>query len=769
MAAMLAFILFTDEAGAQTSFPARPLYYVFGASSWFSYSPYEPTGGLYSDPDSAFEPLFNYSAGLEGRVYSFLSEHVSSYGGKLVSYNLHLTNSTFPEGVNITAQATISVTFSCPVGFLLSSTQCVDPVTRRSECPAGTIFDSINGCIAPPPAPPACQKNAQGSCNEPNKEPDPCASTPMPIHMGTGNKYLTEIDYQSGYKNGLSYIRHYNSQSAAQSGSMGVGWRHNFDHFLQPDTIGGVPAMVMNRANGSAYTFISSAGAYVRESGFVNDTLLQLKDNNGMPIGWQYGVASDGSTEQYNLSGQLVSIRHREGTSLALSYTAGSDSASPGKLFLLTNNFGATMRLRYDAAGRVSAVRVSGAREFFYTYDVDNNLTSVTYPDKKIKQYRYNEAANTGGISLPHAMTGIVDENNSRMASYFFDAQGRATAEHLGSGVNRHTLTYNPDGSTVMIDPLNTARMVQFSSHFGRLKNSGQSQPGGAGCSAASNIIIRDANGNATAITDFKGVTTTYTHDLTRNLETSRTEAAGTPQARKISTQWHPGFRIPRQIDEPLRRTIYTHDASGNVLSMSEQATLDATGNAGAAAAVTGSVRKTSYTYNALGQLTSRIGPRLDVNDITTFAYLDASLYSVTNAAGHVTTMGSFDADGRAGVMTDPNGTVTTLSYHPRGWVLASTVTADGVTAITNYTYDAAGQLLQVSLPDNSQINYTWDAAHRLTKVTDHVGNSINYTLDNMGNRTKETILDASGNLTRQVNRVFDALNRLQEITGARQ
>lgn len=550
---------------------------------------------------------------------------------------------------------------------------------------------------------------------------------------------------------------------------MGVGWRHHFDHFLLPDSINGTSAMVMNRANGSAYTFILNGNDYVPASGFVNDTLVQLKDAKGTQIGWQYGVTSDHSTEQYNLFGQLVSIRHREGTSITLSYTAGANATSPGKLFLLTNNFGATMRLKYDSAGRVNAVRVSGVRDFFYAYDGNNNLVSVTYPDKKIKQYRYNESNNTNAANLPHALTGIIDENNSRMVNYVYDTQGRAIAEHMGAGVNQYALTFNTDGSTNMADPLGTQRVVQFSSHFARLKNAGQSQPGGAGCGAASDTIIRDANGNVTSKTDFRGMSTTAVYDTARNLETSRTEAAGTAQARKISTRWHPTYRIPVQIDEPLRRTIYTYDANGNLLTMSQQATLDATGNLGAAANVTGSVRKTTYAYNTLGQLSSITGPRPGMNELTTFSYLNASLYSITNPAGHITTMSNFDPDGRPGAITDPNGTVTRLVWHPRGWLLKRTVSADGVDEVTQYQYDAAGQLTQITLPDNIQINYTWDAAHRLTRISDHLGNSINYTLDNMGNRIKETILDPAANLSRQISRVYDALNRLQEVTGAQQ
>jgi YD repeat-containing protein len=82
------------------------------------------------------------------------------------------------------------------------------------------------------------------------------------------------------------------------------------------------------------------------------------------------------------------------------------------------------------------------------------------------------------------------------------------------------------------------------------------------------------------------------------------------------------------------------------------------------------------------------------------------------------------------------------------------------------YTYDPAGQLIEVTLPDTTSVTYTWDDAHRLTKVTDQAGNSVTYTLDNAGNRTTDEIKDASGTLTRTVTRVFDALNRVQQVSG---
>jgi YD repeat-containing protein len=143
-------------------------------------------------------------------------------------------------------------------------------------------------------------------------------------------------------------------------------------------------------------------------------------------------------------------------------------------------------------------------------------------------------------------------------------------------------------------------------------------------------------------------------------------------------------------------------------------------------------------------------------------------LLSITNAAGHVTQFTQYDRAGRVRQMVDPKGVVTDTVYTPRGRVGSVTVTPPGGTArITSYSYDNAGQLIAVAMPDATTLGYSYDAAHRLTGVTDAKGNTVSYTLDGMGNRVGEQVKDPSGNLQRHITRVYDALNRVQQVTGA--
>jgi YD repeat-containing protein len=88
----------------------------------------------------------------------------------------------------------------------------------------------------------------------------------------------------------------------------------------------------------------------------------------------------------------------------------------------------------------------------------------------------------------------------------------------------------------------------------------------------------------------------------------------------------------------------------------------------------------------------------------------------------------------------------------------------------TSFSYDAAGNLTKVMLPDGSALTDGYDTAHRLISVTDRFNQSIQYTLDGLGDRTLTQVENASKAVTQQHSGVFDALGRvLQDIGGVGQ
>lgn len=531
---------------------------------------------------------------------------------------------------------------------------------------------------------------------------------------------------------------------------------------------------------GTAYSFTLRRGAGRRvdfgsASGYqapkdTNDRVTPLMDVSGTRIGTSVANAAKRTTEVFDLNGYLLSSTDANGRTTTLTYSDGSTPPAaapfPGLLLRVQDAFGRSLGFSYDAFGRLAAMTDPAGGITAYEYDERGNLIKVTYPDGKNKTYVYNELALTANIARFSLLTGIIDENNNRFATFAYNSEPKAISTEHAGGVEKYTASYPSYAETVVVDPLGANYKYTYVTHVGMLRNIGMRRPGAGGVGTVTASTNYDANANVSLHTDFDGVMTSYTYDLTRNLETRRVEASGTSSARTTSTEWHATHRLPTRISEPLRRTTYTHDAAGNVLTKTIQATTDANGSLGFSATLAGTPRTWTYTYSSFGQILTVKGPRTDVNDITTYTYDEqGNLNTVSNAAGHVTSFSNYDAHGRAGRVTDPNGLVTDFSYTPRG-LLSSTTVGN---ATTSYDYDHAGQLTSVTMPGGVTLAYTYDLAHRLTAITDNAGNSIIYTLDPMGNRTSEQVKDSGGTLARQIVRIYDQLNRLKQITGAQQ
>ena len=618
-----------------------------------------------------------------------------------------------------------------------------------------------------------------------------------PCEVGTGNK----VEHQPVYRrlNGFELSLTFNNADRRYPSRFGQRWRDSFDRLI---AVSGSNVSAF-RQDGNAFRFVPAGGGWVPDAD-TNDRLTELKDSQGTRTGWQLYVAAGDETETYDAFGKLLSIRSRTGLTQTLTYSDGTGGANggflldasgqptvallpAGQLIRAADNFGRTLAFSYDAGVHVAiVVDPAGATYRFSYLAPSHTLASITFPDASFRSFVYNEPANTGGTNLPNALTGIVDENGARFATFKYDAQQRAVSTEHAGGTQHYTLSYGA-GSTTVTDPLGPARTYGFQLVLDVLKNTSISGPVCPSCGPAAQSL--DANGNVASRTDWNGNVTNYnSYDLARNLEKSRTEAVGTPQARTITTDWHPAFRLPARVAEPLRITSYVYNGDGGascgfladgvtlvpgvLCSKTIQPTSDATGTAEFTATPNGTPRTWTYTYNANGSVLTMDGPRIDVSDVTAYTYYandDADLgkrgnvATITNALGHVTSINAYNAHGQPLTVVDPNGLTTTLGYDERQRFKSRDVGGE----ITSYDYDGVGQLKKVTLPDASFLSYTYDDAHRLKGMSDNLGNSIVYTLDDIGNRKKEEVFDPVNALAQTRSRVFNNLNRLFQDLGA--
>jgi len=339
------------------------------------------------------------------------------------------------------------------------------------------------------------------------------------------------------------------------------------------------------RPDGQGITFQDVSGVWTPIVD-LETTLTELTDGQGTHTGWTLTDGND-TVETYDAQGRLLSITNRAGFTQTLDYeltVAEGGDDDPATLDRVTGPFGRTLTFAYLASGKLDTLTDPGGHVFDYRYNSSGSLARLIYPDdtpgttadNPRRKYVYTDP------NFPRALTGIEDEDGqaeqgsgTRIASWTYDAEGRAiSSEHgaAGSGIDKVDVVYNTDGTTTLTNTLGQVRTYHFETHNYVHKTAQVDGEQCVRCGSLTDDITYDANGFVASKTDYNGNTTTYVHDAT-GLQLSRTEAAGTPEARTITTTWDATFRVPLTLTEPGRVTTFTYDAQGRQLTRTQEAT----------------------------------------------------------------------------------------------------------------------------------------------------------------------------------------------------
>lgn len=819
------------------------------------------TPGLYATPLEALNAVFRLCFG-DGVVRSGLNTCNSPNQVRTDT----LVNPRALNATNWAADNQTTLVITPPSGcpFPPSSTTSIfnrAVGASKQACPSNAI-DTAGGCICPAGLEPnaagtqciavevAWQLSAPlGRCADPEK------SNPIyplrgvkqePVDTGLsigGIALVLTYDSTAQLPRAAEGPRHTSGTTGTSAPTaatlVGEGWSSNLlDQRLalaSPAAAGCASHPAAARAlrgDGRSVLFARAAGGLLAGDAATTDRLEAvagghvLRSPNGRTL------------ETYGASGRLQSIEPAGGTQVTLRYsdetTPPAVAPAPGYVIEAQDSFGRSLRFAYKAAiatpGRHLLATVTDAAGGPLTlgHDSADRLVSLTWADGRQRSFLYENGTHAS------ALTGVVDENGARHATFGYDAEGRATSTAHAGGANAASVAYASAPQVRVTERLDAACNVVFRSFdwagpqgtvvtsatgavsawgsttvLGRAALTGQSQPAGSGCAASASQQGYDANGNIASRDDFNGSRVCYAHDPARNLETARVEglAGGTAcaavigagaslpaGARKISTQWHPDWKLPvREAGAGVVTTSVYHGQpdpfNGNATASCapadavqrdgkpiavlcrrvELATDDADGGQGFAAAPQAGVapRTWQWTYNRHGQVLTSTDPRGGVSTNVYFADTTADhrigdLRSHTNAAGHVTQFTRYDAHGQLLEALDPNGVISRYTYDARRRLTSSTVAGQ----TTLHEYAPTGLLHRTTAPDGSFVSYVHDAAHRLVSVSDSLGNRVEYTLDNAGNRIAENVTDPAGVLRRQVARSIDALGRVQQVIG---
>jgi YD repeat-containing protein len=212
----------------------------------------------------------------------------------------------------------------------------------------------------------------------------------------------------------------------------------------------------------------------------------------------------------------------------------------------------------------VKAITSDGEELVRYEY-AEKLLTKIIYQDNTEKTFHYEN------VQYPYHLTGITNSNGVRYATWSYDSEGRAISSEHAEGVDRTDIDYSlsdnqPFPKVSFTNSLGKTTTYHYGNYNGRLKVKQVEGQSSQNCASANQAYTYDSNGFMASKTDWKGNVTTYVHN-DRGLETSRTEASGTPQARTTTTEWHTAFNLRIKITEPERETVLSYDENGRLTS----------------------------------------------------------------------------------------------------------------------------------------------------------------------------------------------------------
>ncbi|MFN4290867.1 MAG: hypothetical protein ACK4E7_08345 [Permianibacter sp.] len=268
--------------------------------------------------------------------------------------------------------------------------------------------------------------------------------TENPIACRTGEKLKTEIDYSGPA--GLSFTRHYSSMPQLGGAPSALpqwfvadditfGFVKKAAHGQIAELRFGDGGRLLFVGSGTATTLSSSTAAH---GSLSNSTGSWVWSN---PKGEKYGFGPGGKVASKTLkNGQVFTYRWEE------------DGNGGYRLTGVTEPFGRSILVEYNAQGQMSAVVDPAGQRYRYAYDANGNLKTVTFPDETpgndsdnpAKTYLYEDSR------FPHHLTGIIDENGHRYSQYGYDDQGRAILSELGNHAEKVTMEYLETGNTLV-------------------------------------------------------------------------------------------------------------------------------------------------------------------------------------------------------------------------------------------------------------------------------------------------------------------------------
>jgi RHS repeat-associated protein len=565
-------------------------------------------------------------------------------------------------------------------------------------------------------------------------------STGASLHMEYDN-FGNMLSMKDGKGNLIQSFTYYSNGLVKSETDTTGTTTYEYDQFGNPiktiDSDGGVITMEYN-ANGLLDKMVEDNGTPLDLSDDEISTFTydkegrQLRADYGNGIWVEYGYEGAGQDWTVLEAPTIGRIERKFTDDGKLAGWVTPDGGTPsfyydeaGRLWRETDTSGKVItEYGYDPAGRLSSIKdVRTGATTLRKYDAGNRLIEEIAPLGSYTKSIYDPT--NGKLVATERGQYLTDENTGEL---IVDS---TTNEYVvNSSVTPQTWSYEDEGNrTTVTDPLGRQTTSVQDGYYLPTETIYQQRDGRDYRTSTSYLYdnnLQEAKDYPTRIVDIAGRDRIFTYDELGRLQTAT----------------------------DLGNEIYTYSYGQNGIDLI-QSPLSIT--------TSGEVRETlAYGYDDLGNL-NRVTYGDGSSKLMSYLPTDNHLGTMTLPSGE-TIEYEYDEAGRVQSETTKtvDGTIaSTVSYSYENGNIA---TVTDITGTTTYSYDSlTGSLSGIEYPNGSSIAYTYDLLGRVKTVAEKTSATgteyvTQYGYDAFGNL--ETVQDPSGQITRMK---YDVMNRLQE------
>lgn len=612
-----------------------------------------------------------------------------------------------------------------------------------------------------------------------------------PIDANTGNFVYEKEDLVIGGITKLSFHMTYYSMGENLGGSIGEGWHHNHEIYIEPKAAG---ILCLHLGDGEMYLCRKTVGDIYEVAGATG---LLKKETDGYRYvsgtGLEYSFDKDGriaerkdrngntDTFLHNMSGQLIEVRGANGGILHYEYN------KEGNLYRVYDYTGREVRLCYSYRVLCKFINSSG-QEYTYQYNENLRLESITTPRGIVVVKNVYDSANRV-VKQITPDGGVVElrYDDKDMCTYSKNQDGFITSYECDDKFrnirtiyqgSEERFEYNANNQRTLYVDRNGNQTRYFYDEQGRIN-------GVINALGVRNDFVYHKNGKllSYAIDGKNVLENTYDKDgrlikttdaLGRSRETAynakgQPERMIMPDGSEIKIAYDDRGNVQNVTDAYGVKTEYAYDALNRLIEIT-----DGEGN------------QVSYQYDERNHLLSETNPEGSVRKYT--YDVSGRPVQVEDFDGGIVAF-SYNAMGKPEVMTDKEGRKTKRSYNlsgkiekevsPLGRTTVYQYDRDGRLIqlknmaseqeeesknVTDLVYDPVGNLMNVKVGDGQEVMsetfYEYDALNRVITAIDPVGGKTAYTYDKRIGKVS-SITDAAGN--RKTFRYNDAGELIEE------